>query len=250
MVPDALNIPRFRTRRAFARIILVSVAGMVLASCSQIASEIGKPPVLSQVGQELDPSQLAYESYPERPPSAVSRFSTWNDRASSLFTTKRALAQGDILTVLISIDDKAQLTNKSDRSRTSGMGIGLSGDISADGFGHSASANGTVDSSTDFTGTGGTTRAETIKLSVAAVVVRVFQNGNLLIKGSQEVRVNAEMRILTIEGMVRPSDIEPNNTISYERIAEARISYGGRGRITEVQQPPWGHQIITLISPL
>lgn len=250
MVRKAPYISSSRLCQAWTKSALIGIAGVILASCSQTASEIGKPPVLSNVGQELDASQLAYESYPERPPSAVDRFSTWNDRASNLFATKRALAQGDILTVLISIDDKAQLTNKSDRSRTAGMGIGLSGDVSADGIGHSASANGTVDSSTGFTGTGGTARAETIKLSVAAVVVRVLQNGNLLIKGSQEVRVNAELRILTIEGMVRPSDIEPNNTISYERIAEARISYGGRGRITEVQQPPWGHQIITLISPL
>ncbi len=250
MFAHLLHMSAGRSPRPVARSIQVALAGVLLASCSQTASEIGSPPKLSQVGMELDGTQMAYESYPERPPSAVNRFSAWNDRASNLFVTKRALSAGDILTVQISIDDKAQFTNKSDRSRKSGLGLSLSGSADLDSVGHSASADGTVDSSTDFTGTGGTTRAETIKLSVAAVVIRVLQNGNLLIKGSQEVRVNAELRILTIEGIVRPSDIEPNNTISYERIAEARISYGGRGRITEVQQPPWGHQIITLISPL
>jgi flagellar L-ring protein precursor FlgH len=74
-------------------------------------------------------------------------------------------------------------------------------------------------------------------------------NGNLVIRGSQEVRVNSELRVLTIDGIVRPADIGANNTISYERIAEARISYGGRGRITDVTQPPWGQQIVNIVSP-
>jgi flagellar L-ring protein FlgH len=107
-----------------------------------------------------------------------------------------------------------------------------------------------LNNATDFSGNGGTARSETINLSVAASVTAVLPNGNLLITGSQEVRVNAELRILTITGVARPTDIQPNNTISYERIAEARISYGGRGRITEVQQPAYGQQILDRLSPL
>ena len=98
-------------------------------------------------------------------------------------------------------------------------------------------------------GNGATTRSENIDLSIAAVVTDVLPNGNLMISGSQEVRVNAELRILTIAGIVRPSTSARENTISYERIAEARISYGGRGRLTEVQQPPYGQQILDTVLP-
>ena len=96
---------------------------------------------------------------------------------------------------------------------------------------------------------GQTARSENLRLSVAAVVTDVLPNGNLIISGTQEVRVNAELRVLTIAGIVRPNDIGASNTISYERIAEARISYGGRGRLTEVQQPPYGHQILDQVLP-
>ena len=98
-------------------------------------------------------------------------------------------------------------------------------------------------------GTGTTARSEDLDLLVAAVVTAVMPNGNLMIRGSQEVRVNAELRILHIAGIVRPSDIGADNTVSYERIAEARISYGGRGRLTEVQQPPYGQQILDQVLP-
>ena len=102
---------------------------------------------------------------------------------------------------------------------------------------------------TSSKGAGATVRSEEIRLSVAAVVTDLLPNGNLLISGSQEVRVNAELRVLTISGIVRPSDIGADNVVSYERIAEARISYGGRGRLTEVQQPAYGQQILDNVLP-
>jgi flagellar L-ring protein precursor FlgH len=100
------------------------------------------------------------------------------------------------------------------------------------------------------TGEGTTERSEKLVLLVAAVVTGVLENGNLLISGSQEVRVNHEIRILNVAGIVRPYDVDAKNMISYEKIAEARISYGGRGRLTEVQQPPWGQQVMDIVSPI
>ena len=87
-------------------------------------------------------------------------------------------------------------------------------------------------------------------MSVAAVVTDVLPNGNLIVSGSQEVRVNYELRVLNIAGIVRPRDISKDNTIAYNKIAEARISYGGRGRIMEVQQPAWGQQLFDRFKPL
>ena len=92
--------------------------------------------------------------------------------------------------------------------------------------------NSKIDSKSETKGEGAINRSESIELLVAAVVTDVMPNGNLVISGTQEVRVNFEVSVLSVQGIVRPRDISTENMVSYERIAEARISYGGRGRIT------------------
>ena len=225
-------------------------ATILLSGCaSGPFREIGVEPALSPVGSGLDqvpPPAEGYNAYPAPP---VKRFSLWNDRQSRLFTDPRALSPGDILTVRIRINDRAKFKNELQRSRTADRS--LNGDLAFewDGIGTGGSGDGKIGSKTTTAGDGATSRSENLELLVAAVVVEVLPNGNLIIKGTQEVRVNAELRILTIGGIVRPYDIGPENTISYERIAEARISYGGRGRLTEVQQPPYGQQILDRVLP-
>jgi flagellar L-ring protein FlgH len=226
------------------------LAALALSGCTQTLKETGKEPVLSAVDQGAMTASTAPSGFPRRPAAAIDSASTWQDGAGRLFTSAKALEQGDVLTVLISINDKAQLTNQSDRKRDGNKSIGLTASGDVNGASSAASANGSIKSSTDFSGSGGINRSESIRLSVAAVVEQVLPNGNMVIRGSQEVRVNAELRVLTIEGLARPSDINPDNTISYERIAEARISYGGRGRISEVQQPAYGQQLLDSVLPL
>ncbi|WP_127522096.1 flagellar basal body L-ring protein FlgH [Mesorhizobium sp. Z1-4] len=226
--------------RSFVIVALV----LMLGACTAM-DEIGVPPRLSPVALGVGAAAMSASEYPDAPAEPVRRFSLWNDRQSRLFTDRRALSVGDILTVSIEIDDRAQFKNESDRKRTVSRTLGLSASATAG----SLSADGGITSGTSSDGSGATTRSESINLSVAAVVTDVLPNGNLVISGSQEVRVNAELRILTIAGIVRPSDIGANNTIDYERIAEARISYGGRGRLTEVQQPPYGQQLLDNVLP-
>jgi len=226
---------------------LFIVLALVLAGCGGL-KEIGVEPALSPVGAGLEgaaPPPL-YAGYPAPPQK---RFSLWNDRQSRLFTDPRALSPGDILTVKIRINDRARFKNESERSRTARRSLGGALDYEWDGIGSGGSFDGSLNSATASAGDGETNRSENLELSIAAVVTEVLGNGNMIIQGSQEVRVNAELRILTIGGIVRPADIGPENTIPYERIAEARISYGGRGRLTEVQQPPYGQQFLDRVLP-
>lgn len=231
--------------------VALSVA-LAMSGCSnQAIKEIGKAPAMSPIGSGLNYAatpQMAM--YPKQPRTAVSGYSIWSDQQSALFKDSRAFKIGDILTVNIRVNDKASFDNKTDRSRTnkSGINFGLTGQTSSS----SVDADGDLKfgSSTSTKGDGSTERSEKLNLLVAAVVTGVIENGNLLISGSQEVRVNHELRILNVAGIVRPQDVDANNQIAYERIAEARISYGGRGRLTEVQQPPWGQQALDLFSPI
>lgn len=229
---------------------LLAAAALALAGCATPSmDEVNRPPVLSPVGYGVGMDAKSAYSYPTPPAQAAKRYSLWDDRQSKFFTDARALQAGDILTVDIQINDRARFRNESERSRTSSRGAGLGADFSWLGWGTGGRATADFDSDTASKGAGATARSEDIRLSVAAVVTDVLPNGNLVISGSQEVLVNAELRVLNITGIVRPSDIGAANTVSYERIAEARISYGGRGRLTEVQQPGWGHQIVDNVLP-
>jgi len=221
----------------------------VLAGCSsQTFREIGRAPDMSPVG-----SGLAYGTtpemamYPKQPQQRASSFSLWDDRQSKLFTDSRANTVGDILTVDLRINDKASFDNATDRSRTNSSGLNAA--IAVPTFGVEGDGNASYGSNTSTSGSGTTERKEVLQLKIAAVVTGILQNGNLVISGSQEVRVNHELRILNIAGIVRPRDVDHNNMISYDKIAEARVSYGGRGRLTEVQQPPVGQQLIDIITP-
>ena len=235
--------------KKFAFALAVATA---LTGCqSQAVKEIGRAPAMSPIGSGLSYAETPQMAmYPKQPRNSVAGYSLWSDQQSALFKDSRAFKMGDILTVNIRVNDKASFDNKTDRSRTnkSGMNLGFGG--SGNNFSVDTEADLSFGSSTSTKGDGSTERSEKLNLLVAAVVTGVVENGNLLISGSQEVRVNHELRILNVAGIVRPQDVDAYNQISYEKIAEARISYGGRGRLTEVQQPPWGQQAVDLFSPI
>ncbi|MBZ9872102.1 flagellar basal body L-ring protein FlgH [Mesorhizobium sp. BR1-1-9] len=228
-------------------LILCAVAA--LSGCGTNLKEIGREPSLSPVGSGIGNEGASPYSYPEPPAAPVKKFSLWDDRQSRLFTDPRALREGDILTVRIKLNDKANFKNQNDRSRTASRKLGYDVTLGWEDKSTSGKGDAGLNSSTETNADGEIKRSENLELNVAAVITEVLPNGNLMIRGSQEVRVNYELRVLTIAGMVRPSDIGAENTISYERIAEARISYGGRGRVSEVQQPAYGQQILDQVLP-
>ncbi|MCX8996107.1 flagellar basal body L-ring protein FlgH [Rhizobiaceae bacterium BDR2-2] len=218
---------------------------------NQTLREIGNAPSMSPIGSGLAFGQTPQMAqYPKQPRHMASGYSLWSDSQAALFKDARALNVGDILTVDISINDRASFDNETERTRANSKQTGWN--AAAQIFGWTPNTDSTLgfDSDSQSKGKGSITRSEKLTLLVAAVVTGIMENGNLVISGSQEVRVNHEIRILNVAGIVRPQDVNSDNTISYDRIAEARISYGGRGRLMEVQQPPVGQQIVDIYSPI
>jgi flagellar L-ring protein precursor FlgH len=182
--------------------------------------------------------------------------SLWSGSRGSLLGDRRAVQQGDILTVVVEIDEEAEISNASERSRSGSESLGVPGlfglpqrldERLPDGA--SAADAVSINSASSSSGDGSVRRNEKLTLRVAATVVDVLPNGVLSISGSQELRVNFEMRELLVSGYVRPEDISRQNEITYDKIASARVSYGGRGKISDVQQPRVGQQVLDVILP-
>ncbi|MEM8949500.1 MAG: flagellar basal body L-ring protein FlgH [Pseudomonadota bacterium] len=221
-------------------------------------SQVGSEPGLSPVGQHIEKASRQPVTMPMPAPQAevYQANSLWRQGARAFFRDQRARAVGDVLTVKVVIADEASLENESSRSRTNSEDLGLDNILGIENqFGRFFSGNPTpgslvdIDSSVSNLGRGNVTRNEEIKLNVAAVVVQALPNGNLVIHGRQEVRVNYEVRELYVAGVVRPEDITPDNMISHDQIAELRVAYGGRGQLSDVQQPRYGSQVLDVILP-
>ncbi len=221
---------------------------ILLAGCAPDLDSVGAAPPLSPVGVDVG-SVASHSSISEV--AALSESSgTWMGGNADFFRDARAVRAGDLITVKIEINDEASLNSTSNRSRQSSADAGLGFTYDLMGVvGSDINGKGNVGSNSSSAGQGSTARSERIQMSIAAMVTKVLPNGYLLIEGSQEVLVNYEQRALRVAGLIRPADIAPDNSISYEKIAEARISYGGKGRASEVQQPGWGQQVWDRISP-
>jgi flagellar L-ring protein precursor FlgH len=231
-----------------------------LAACSTVKEAV-RGPQLSQVGYPaaLVPNEqviLPMASARLPGPQPASANSLWRTGARAFFNDQRASRVGDILTVQIDIDDSAKTTNATTSSRTSGMKAGVPhllglestlGKILPGGYDPANALE--TSSTTSNAGAGQVSRSEKISLTIAAVVTGVLPNGNMMIQGTQEVRTNTDLRQLTVAGIVRPEDISSANTIRHTQIAEARISYGGRGDISRVQKTPAGQSLIEKFSP-
>ncbi len=221
------------------RAVLALLPIVALAACkTDQAGSPGSPP-LALVGQgvstERAPLPAAFAEPDTRAPNSL-----WSHSNAGLFHDLRAYKVGDVVTVTIDINDKAQFDNASGRSKQANAKGSFGIDLKFGGFGapdKSGAASGNLDASGSLSskGEGSIDRSEKLHLAIAAFVTEVLPDGKLLISGSQEVRVNHEVRVLTIAGIVRPLDISGDNMVAYDKIAEARISYGGRGKISAVQ---------------
>ena len=220
-----------------------------MAGCATSPRAIGHEPTMTPVGAGLEADVVPHR-FPPRTEGRAGAFNSLYSERSDLFRDPRANRPGDVLTVNISIDDKATLGNTTDRSLDSEVTNSIDGALTGAAV-PLGSFTGSFDtkSKSSANGVGTIDRSEKIQLSVAAIVTEVLPDGNLVVAGSQEVRVNFELRQLSVAGIVRPRDISKDNTIPYNKIAEARISYGGRGRLTEIQQPSVVHQLYDAVKP-
>lgn len=222
---------------------LILAPALLLAGCSSSTFDVGAPPPeLTPVGSGLA-SDLTTPELAATPAFARSE-GGWTGGSADYFRDQRARREGDIITVRIAINDKAAFNNTSALSRQAQGAAGL--DASGSLLGYtlpSSGVSGKTNSTSSSQGQGSTVRSEKIDLSVAAIVTAVLPNGYLVIDGRQEVMVNDEQRVLRVAGIVHPGDISPENIVSYEKIAEARISYGGSGRIANEQKPTAAQQL-------
>lgn len=243
------------------KIAVMAVTFSALAGCQTFTklAEVGEEPALAEIQNPVAAPNYKPVTLPMPAPKAVEENpnSLWRSGAKAFFRDHRAKDVGDILTVRLALDDSATLANTTERDREDSEDNDLNDllgfedhldrilpeTIDSPGqIGNFASTHSTE-------GDGSITRSEEINLEFAAIITQILPNGNLVIMGRQEVRVNAELRELLVTGIVRTSDIDTDNTIDHTKIAEMRVGYGGRGSLSDLQQPRWGMQIWDIIFP-
>lgn len=251
----AHSILRLAVNAALAVTVAAAVTG-----CNTLSrlSEVGDGPQLTQISNPVASPSYKPVSMPMPKPEPADHNpnSLWRTGAKAFFKDTRAKEVGDILTVKLDLDDSASWSNNTERQRDDSEDTGVSSLLGLEAElskvlpegvdptsllsfadNHSTSGDGSID------------REETLALTLAAVVTQVLPNGHLVLMGRQEIRVNSELRELMVTGVVRPEDVDPDNSVSHEKIAEMRVAYGGRGTLSDLQQPRWGTQIWDIIFP-
>lgn len=238
------------------KLLSLAAAGLMMTGCASTLDKlenVGKEPPLTSVENPHISPEYQPMTWPLPDPEPERQLysnSLWQPGARAFFRDQRANRVGDILRVKVAIDDKAEVDNETKRDRENEQEVALPviGQLGRyvlpeiDPL-YSLSGNNST------TGKGEIKREDKIETTVAAVITQLLPNGNMVISGSQEIRVNHEVRELSIKGIVRPQDIDSDNTIDSSQIAEARIVYGGRGNISDLQAPRWGHQILDIVAP-
>ena len=260
ITPVSTAMSARRLGHPLARLSLLAVIGFGLGGCAAAdrLAGVGQPPVLSSI--EDPTAQPGYKPVrmpmPNPQPVSFASNSLWRQGSRAFFKDQRAQQIGDLVTVRVKVTDQAQINNSTSRSRKAEEGLGAQNLFGLEAEGIKFLPDGTqldalvnADSNSSSTGSGSIRRSEQLVTNVAAVVTQVLPNSNLVIEGKQEIRVNFEVRELIVAGVVRPEDIEADNTVDSTKIAQARIAYGGRGQITDVQQPRYGQQVMDILLP-
>lgn len=241
--------------RFVSKAFLAALALTLISGCEQKLNDLGRPPSMTPVEGTREAQAMSTLALPRDIAARrdADGASLWAAGQRSLLGDRRAQRAGDILTVVIEIDDKAEFSASSQRGRSGSEEMSVGAIFGFEEKAPLAELELTPGISTNSTssaaGDGSTRRNEKLTLRIAATVLGTLPNGILQIQGSQEVRVNYELRELIVSGYVRPQDISRQNDIPYDKIASARISYGGRGQVSDVQQPRIGQQVTDMLLP-
>jgi flagellar L-ring protein precursor FlgH len=239
------------------RLVAVVCLGLLAGGCERL-SEVGRPPALAGIDNPQNDPRWRPVTMPT-PSAGTPEFtanSLWRPGSRTFLRDQRAAQPGDLVTILVSIRDQAQLRNETEREREGSDTLGVPRILGLESSYGRLLPNG-IDPSRlletrgaqNASGSGSIRRDEVVTLRVAATVVQVLANGNLVVTGRQQVRVNSELRDLTVGGIIRPQDIASDNTVRHDRLAEARIAYGGRGTISDMQRPRVGQEILDTLLP-
>jgi flagellar L-ring protein precursor FlgH len=241
------------------KLLSIGVA-LSLAGCGalQKLADVGRPPAMTTITDPTADPKWRPVSLPmphaEIAPSEPA--SLWRTGSRAFFKDQRAAAVGDIVTVLVNTTDTANVQNASSQTSAASEQMGVPSLLGLGGvlpklFTSAVQPSNLVSTSSTGVsgGTGTIKRNETVALRLAGVITQVLPNGNLVVAARQEMRVNSELRELTVSGIIRPQDIASDNTVSHDRMAEARISYGGRGQLTTVQTARYGQQVLDILLP-
>lgn len=239
--------------RAMIQILLAAAS---LGGCGMLdrVSAVGRDPVMTPTEDPTkDPKWRPVSMpMPARQPAPNEPNSLWRSGSRAFFKDQRAAQVGDIVTVLVRMNDNANLKNVTSASRSSTESGGLPNFFGMEALLPKAVNPATLisaSSNNNNTGTGQIQRTEAVTLRLAGIVTQVLPNGNLVIAASQEFMVNSELRELRVSGVIRPQDIASDNTVLHDRMAEARIAYGGKGQLTDLQRARWGQQMMDILMP-
>ena len=239
-------------------ILLLAALGLSACSSAERLSRLGQGPELAGIENPTSDPRWRPVTMPMPNPGdpPLQNNSLWRQGSRTFLRDQRAAAVGDLVTILVSIQDEADMANSTNRNRDNSESMGIPnllglessfGRLFPSGFDPSRAVS--ASSASDVTGAGTLKRSEQINLRVAATVSQVLPNGNLVVVGRQQVRVNQELRDLQVGGIIRPQDIGSDNTVRHDRLAEARIAYGGRGTISDVQRPRYGQELMDILLP-
>jgi flagellar L-ring protein FlgH len=246
--------------RTTIRLGMIGVLTLTLSACNTFTrlSELGTGPKNSEIVNPIKRPNYRPVSMPMPGVKKVTHNanSLWRPGARAFFRDQRASEVGDILTVNLSISDSADLDNKTTRARNDKEDGDLTNLLGLEGELTKALPQAIVPATTvslgtvhSTEGTGAIEREETIEVTLAGIITQILPNGNLVIFARQELKVNFEMREVMVTGVVRPEDIDYANTIEHDKIAEMRVAYGGRGTLSDLQQPRIGTQAIDILFP-
>jgi flagellar L-ring protein FlgH len=237
-------------------IVWFGVAAASLTACGTLSrlSEVGRDPAMTPTEDPTkDPKWRPLTlPMPSRQPSPNEANALWRSGSRAFFKDQRAAQVGDIVTVLVNMNDAANLKNVTSAVRASTETAGMPNFFGLEAILPKAVTPSTLvsaSSGNSNTGTGQIQRTEAVTLRLAGIITQVLPNGNLVVAASQEFMVNSELRQLKVTGVIRPQDIASDNTVLHDRMAEARIAYGGKGQLTDIQRARWGQQMIDILMP-